>query len=75
MERSALSNQSKRSIMVSEAFRRLANCHPDLPAEQMAKFLTEFNLAMSECGHKESFRRMVTERAISKYVLACQRRQ
>ena len=75
MARSALSNQSKRSIMVSEAFRRLANCHPDLPLEQMATFLTEFNVAMCESGHEEGFRRMVTERAISKYVSACQRRQ
>ena len=60
MARSALPSSSKRAILVAEGLRRMLNCHPDLPREEVAEYLTEFNVRMSEAGHIESFRRIVT---------------
>ena len=67
MARSALPAANKRAILISEGVRRLMNCHVDLPDQEKADHLSEFNRVMAKCGHSESFRGIVTARAIGKY--------
>ena len=67
MARSALPSTNKRNILVCEAVRRLVNCHPNLPNEEKAFHLNNFNLSMMDSGHNERFRRVVIARALAKY--------
>ena len=52
----------------------MMNCSPNLPVAQKAEFLSVFNVAMSDCGHSQSFRKVVTERAVMKYTAAWERK-
>ena len=67
MSRLALPTSTKRSILISEALRRMLNCHPDLPVKEKAEFLSEFCVRMAECGHEQRFREIVIKRAAEKY--------
>ena len=67
MARSALPAANKRAILISEGVRRLMNCSRDLSNDEKAAHLSDFNQAMAQCGHSESFRGVVTARAIGKY--------
>merc|ERR1712082_226322 len=64
--RSALMSSQKRSILVSEAVRRLKNCSPSLNWSHKAYHLTQFSLAMYRSGHSQPFREVVLNRAIHK---------
>ena len=53
-----------RNIITQEAVRRLINCSPELDWEEKVKHLTRFNLDLMRGGHREGFRRSITESAI-----------
>ena len=67
MARSAFTDREKRNILLEEGYRRLRNCHPDLPWARKAVFLTDLNLAMRAAGHTQSFRDLVTTRVVARY--------
>ena len=69
--RSALPSSSKRAILVAEAVRRLKNCSTSLPIEEVAGYISTFNLAMRSSGHSERFRTVVNKRAMAIYNNSC----
>ena len=54
--------------MVEEVLRRLRNCHPEMSWSERGKHLTTFANEMKHSGHKEHFRKVVFEKAVSKFV-------
>ena len=68
--RSALTNEEKRSIFVAEVVRRLRNCHIDMDWATKADYVVEYLERMKIAGHLEVFRREVTKRGVTKYLLS-----
>ena len=56
LKRSALSEQTKRSTLFMEAYRRISNCSPNLPWSVKAKHLTNFSYMMMISGYGNEYR-------------------
>ena len=68
-EKSAMPNQTKRSILINEGLRRIrSNCLQG-SFENNINTLKEFNLHMLKIGHKQKFRLEVTQAIVTKYQL------
>ena len=67
LARSALSSSQKRSILVQEGLRRLANYSPNLPWSEKIKSLNLLCIDMYDCGHSENFRTTIMSRVVAKY--------
>ena len=67
MARSALPVSQKRSILVQEGLRRLANFSPELPWLLKVQAINLLCIDMHDSGHTERFRSTVVSRVIGKY--------
>ena len=67
MAKSALSDQTKRSSLISEAMRRLLNCSVALPWEAKVKHLSKFAHSMMISGYGHRYRWEVINGAIKRY--------
>ena len=67
MAKSALSVQTKRSSLISEAMRRLLNCSVSLPWGVKARHLSKFAHSMMISGYGHWYRWEVVNGAIKKY--------
>ena len=67
LARSALSDQTKRSTIFMESYRRVINCSPDLPWVEKARHLTQFAHTMMNSGYNHAFRHRIIHGTIERY--------
>ena len=65
LERSAMSERTKRSTLTQEAIQILRNCSPSLPWTQKAAHLSDFSLRMKISGYNERYRETIIRSAIT----------
>ena len=65
--KSAMSMQTKRSILTAEMLRVLLRCSPLLDWDTTAKHASEMNKRMQHSGYNYNFTKQVTNAALNKY--------